>query len=204
MNRDEKNLQTRRKIMDNALRQFGENNYGDASLNTVCASGNISKGIIYHYFKDKDELYLLCVQECFDELTKYLDSVASAGSLPIDEALERYFDARIAFFGEHPLYLGVFCGAIMSPPAHLSAAIDEISAELNSQAISLLTALLKPVKLRDDITLQDVIEVFREYQDFVNARFQLKSAGDRTLGKHEARCRRSLQILLYGVIERGV
>lgn len=202
MNRDEKNLQTRRKIIDSALAQFSEKSFGEASLNTICSAGNISKGIIYHYFKDKDELYLVCVRECFDALTEYLDGAASQESLPIEAALERYFDARIAFFDEHPLYLGVFCGAIMNPPAHLSAAIDEISAALDTQAISLLTALLKSVKLRDDITLPEVIEVFREYQDFINTRFQLKSAGERTLAEHEARCRRSLQILLYGVIER--
>ena len=69
MNRDEKNLQTRQKIIDNALSEFSEKSYGEASLNSICATGNLSKGIIYHYFKDKDQLYLICVKECFDALT---------------------------------------------------------------------------------------------------------------------------------------
>lgn len=57
MKREEKNLQSRQKIMDAAWKEFGEKSYAEASLNTICKEGDISKGIIYHYFKDKDELY---------------------------------------------------------------------------------------------------------------------------------------------------
>lgn len=204
MNREEKNIQTRQKIIDSALNEFGKKTYGEASLNTICAAGNISKGIIYHYFKDKDELYLICVQNCFDALTEYLDEATIASDQPIETALAHYFDARIGFFEKHPLYLGVFCSAVMNPPLHLSAAVNTITSGFHAQAISILTTLLKTQKLRPDVTMEEVVEVFCEYQDFVNTRFQMKSAGKTTLKEHEARCRRSLQILLYGVIERQV
>lgn len=204
MKRTEKNLQTRQKIVDSALREFSEKQYGEASLNTICSEGNLSKGIIYHYFKDKEELYLLCVKECFDALTAYISGVVPIENVPIERALASYFDARIAFFEEHPLYFGVFCSAVIHPPAHLAAAIENCSAGFDAQAVSILTTLLKTVKLRPDVTMEEIVEVFCEYQDFVNARFQTKTSGEGAWKAHEARCRRSLQILLYGVIERGV
>lgn len=204
MNRDEKNLQTRQKIIDSALGEFSEKSYSESSLNSICTAGNISKGIIYHYFKDKDELYLICVKECFDALTDYLGSTVKVEELSVEEALECYFDARIIFFGEHPLYLGVFCSAVLNPPSHLTTATQEITSALNAQAVSILTTLLKKVKLRLDLTMEEVVEVFCEYQNFVNTRFQMKTVGERTLKEHEERCRRSLQIMLYGVIEREV
>lgn len=202
MNREEKNLQTRQKILSSALEEFGEKSYGEASLNAICTAGAISKGIIYHYFKDKDELYLFCVRECFDTLTLHLEQVMPVEELSIEAALERYFDARIAFFGKHPLYLKLFCNVIGNPPTHLSADIDQAKAALDTQSVSLLTTLLKKVQLRLDITIEDVVQVFCEYQDFVNVRFQRQAAEEATLQEHEERCRRSLQILLYGVIER--
>ena len=202
MNRDEKNLQTRQRILDSALQEFGAKSYGEASLNTVCAAGNVSKGIIYHYFKDKDELYLMCVQKCFEALTQHISDTVPVDSAPLETALERYFDARIAFFAQQPVYQKLFCNALFSPPAHLHAAIDEIAAEFRAQSVSILTALLGTVKLRSDITLSDVVNIFCEYQDFVNSRFEHLAAAENTLQAHEARCRRSLQIMLYGVIER--
>lgn len=204
MKRNEKILQTRRKIIDSALQEFSEKSYGEASLNIICSAGNISKGIIYHYFKDKDELYLACVRECFDALTDYLGNIVMTDDVPVEQAMANYFDARITFFGEHLDYLGVFCSAVMNPPVHLVPAIDEITADFDAQAVSILTALLKTVRLRSDVTIAEVVEVFREYQDFVNARFQMKTYGESTLREHEVRCSRSLQILLYGVMEREV
>lgn len=38
MKREEKNQQTRRRIMDSALAEFAANGYGDSSVNTICAA----------------------------------------------------------------------------------------------------------------------------------------------------------------------
>ena len=201
MNRNEKNIITRRKILNSALCEFGEKSYAEASLNTICNEGNISKGIIYHYFKDKDELYLACIKECYNALTDYLAHV-NITNISIEQGLSNYFDARIDFFSKHPFYLGVFCSAVMTPPAHLLPAIEKITAEFDTQTTCALTTLLQSVTLCSGITVEEVVTVFREYQDFINTRFQMKKFGESTLKEHEIRCRRSLQILLYGVIAR--
>ena len=54
MKREEKNALSRQRILEAALREFSEKGYAAASLNTVCAENGISKGIIYHYFADKE------------------------------------------------------------------------------------------------------------------------------------------------------
>ena len=80
LKREEKNQQTRRRIMDSALAEFSKKGYGASSVNTICSAENISKGIIYHYFSTKDDLFLACVEECFTLLTEYLKKEAcSAG-----------------------------------------------------------------------------------------------------------------------------
>ena len=58
MNREEKNQQMQRRIMDSALAEFAKQGYSASSVNTICAAQGVSMGIIYHYFKNKDELYL--------------------------------------------------------------------------------------------------------------------------------------------------
>ena len=68
MKREEKNQQMRRRIMDSALAEFSGQGYGASSVNNICSAQGISKGIIYHYFKTKDELFLACVEECFSLL----------------------------------------------------------------------------------------------------------------------------------------
>ena len=121
MNREEKHESSRRRILESALRAFAEQGYHAAALNEIGARAGVSKGLIYHYFKDKDELYLSCVAECFDALTVYLSGVAAALGGPPEEWLRRYFEKRLRFFAAHPLFLGIFTGVIQAPPELLTA-----------------------------------------------------------------------------------
>lgn len=202
MKREEKNLLSRRKILDSAFAEFGEQGYGLSSINNICTVGDISKGIIYHYFKDKDELYLVCIRELFDRLTEHLQKELSDVTGTKESRLERYFDARLRFFRENPLLHKLFCDVIVAPPAHLAQAVLEIKADFDALNISVLTELLQSVRLRSDVTIQSAVETFRLYQDFANARYQMEPAEALDIERHEETCKRSLSILLYGVIER--
>ncbi len=197
MKREDKNLQSRQKIMENAVQEFAEKGYGLSSINTICETGGISKGILYHYYKDKDDLYVSCVRACFDALTAHLSGYAAPGKGDAQARLEAYFGARLDFFRASPPYQRLFFEAILSPPAHLSGAIAEARAAFDTLNHAVFSALLDSVALRPDVTKGEAVETFRQYQDFVNA---TTPEGDMAL--HEDRSRRAVSVLLYGVVAR--
>jgi len=197
MKREEKNQQTRRRILDSALTEFSSQGYGASSVNTICSAQGVSKGIIYHYFSTKDVLFLACVEECFTLLTDYLKEKIEMAGGDIENRLGEYFEVRNAFFAEHPVYQRIFCEAVVTPPAHLKEEILERRKNFDSLNIEILEGLLNGVLLRQRITKNDVIETFRQFQDFINANYQIDD-----FKIHEKKCRTALNILLYGVIER--
>ena len=107
MKREEKNALSQQRILEAAMEEFSRKGYEGASLSTVCTEKGSSKGIIYHYYRDKDALYLRCVQQCFDALTAELWQAAQVLAGPVEQRLRDYFDARLRFFAGHPLELGV-------------------------------------------------------------------------------------------------
>ncbi|ERJ00945.1 MULTISPECIES: TetR/AcrR family transcriptional regulator [Eubacteriales] len=203
MKREEKNLISRQKIMDSARREFAEKGYGLSSTNAICAAGEISKGILYHYFQDKDALYLACVQACFDGLTAFLQGRYQPSTGDIPQQLNRYFSARLTYFEEHPEQQRIFCEAVIAPPEHLRPAIEEARSDFDRFNIEILDALLSQVTLRGEVSRSEVIETFRLYQDFINARFQMSGGPDFDLQAREQFCQRAVLTLLYGVIEPG-
>lgn len=187
--------------MDGALAEFSEQGYGASSINTICAAQGISKGIVYHYFETKDTLFLACVMECFQRLTEYIrESMMERGN--VERSLEDYFAARTRFFRGHPTYQRIFCEAVISPPAHLRTGIQEGKREFDELNIQILERLLAPLSLRSSVSKDEAIETFRQFQDFINVRYQMADLSKLEFEAYEESCRRALDILLYGVIER--
>ena len=63
--------QRREQILGAALGLFFENGYANTTMSDIAVAAGISKGLIYHYFKNKAEVlfsYEENLQECLDEI----------------------------------------------------------------------------------------------------------------------------------------
>jgi AcrR family transcriptional regulator len=54
--------QKRLGILDSALKCFGEKGYHTTTMDDIVAYSNMSKGLIYNYFKSKEELYISLIE----------------------------------------------------------------------------------------------------------------------------------------------
>ena len=203
MKREEKNQQTRRRILDSALSEFSEQGYGASSINTICSAQNISKGIVYHYFDTKDGLFLACVEECFHKLTNYIQSNLSLENKTSEAQLKEYFAVRSAFFKTAPVYQRIFCDAVIAPPEHLRKQVQDRRESFDRLNLQILEQILHPLPLRPGVSRTEVIETFRMFQDFINVRCQMTGADGQNFEVREENCQKALDILLYGVVERG-
>ena len=53
-------------IRGSAMLEFGENTFKKTSADSIAKRASISKGLLFHYFKDKRELYLYLFQYAID------------------------------------------------------------------------------------------------------------------------------------------
>lgn len=188
--------------MDSAIAEFSEKGYGASSINAICGLQGLSKGIIYHYFDTKDELFLACVEECFSLLTERIREKMKGAEGGVEVQLETYFHARMDFFAKFLMYQRIFCEAVITPPEHLQTEIEKRKGEFDALNIQILEQLLDPVVLRPHISKTDVIETFRQFQDFINIRYQNREISGREFELREERCKKAIDIMLYGIVER--
>lgn len=204
MNREEKNEKTRNRILTSAMEEFAAHGFEAASLNTICRAGEVSKGIIYHYFSSKDGLYLACLRTCFDALTGYLaQQIGTLGDTGQEDLLSAYFQARISFFRSHEAYARIFCGAVMFPPPHLQEKILEIRKSFDEMNDACLRKILRGSRLRGDLSEEEILRAFRMLQDCLNSSYRRTGQVQTDFARHEADCRNLLHIFLYGILERG-
>lgn len=198
MKQEEKSKRSKEYILSCAFAAFASSGYENTSVNAICSTGKISKGMLYHYFADKDALYLACVDRCFSELSAYISSHLDKEHI----TPERYFDVRMDFFRNNPSHQNLFCNTVANPPLHLADAIRSCRAAFDHLNETLLTAILEQEKLSENITMKDAILQLSLFEDFLSTR--LKSGGTQmwTLEHHDKLCRQAFRIMLYGVIAR--
>lgn len=169
-----------------------------ASVNTICAAGKISKGLLYHYYADKDTLYLACVEKCFQTLTDALSAALDAETVTADQ----YFNARLVFFGEHPLHQRLFCDTVVNPPQHLLRELAKCRISFDALNETMLTAILEKETLADGIRIPDAIRQLRMFEDCVSTYLKNTGLEAQQVEQHNQLCRQTFQTMLYGLIAR--
>ena len=198
MKQEEKNRRSRSHILEHAFAEFAQQGYLGASVNAICAAGSISKGLLYHYYADKDALYLACVGRCFQDLTDALSAELHAQTVTPDQ----YFDARLRYFAEHPLHQRLFCDAVVNPPPHLRAELSACRAPFDALNETLLTAILQKETLAEGLSIRDAIRQLRFLEDCVSTSLKNAEQGERQAEQHNRLCRQTFHTMLYGLIAR--
>jgi len=70
---EEIRTQRMQQIMDTALQLFAENGFANTSISQIAAKAGISKGLMYNYFKSKDDLLEAIFNQGFREMFDLFD-----------------------------------------------------------------------------------------------------------------------------------
>ena len=126
MKQEQRRYVSQELILAEAIKEFGKYGYGDASVNRICEAGQISKGRLFHYYKDKDELFLTCVQACYDHLQQVQEFFRAEPEEALEQTFHRYFRLRQQHFQNHPYEALMMRVAALSSPAHLKERTDQM------------------------------------------------------------------------------
>lgn len=193
MKQSEKNQRSRELILMHAFSEFAEHGYSGSSLNQICARGDISKGLLYHYYANKDALYLSCVARLFHEMTDFLKKRIDIA----DVTIMQYFAGRMHFFQQYPVHRQLFYDVLMYPPSHLRQEIEQCRADFDAFNNKALRAVLQREKLDERISLEEALVQFRAFVNFLGVYIREDSASDA-----EQKAGELLHTMLYGLIAR--
>lgn len=205
MKKEEKTKRTYERIMAAAIIEFGSKSYDNASLTTLCNENQISKGLIYHNFKNKDELYLKCVELCFEKMTDYFKSREYKAE-NIQESMHNLFQIRQEFFKENPYYCNIFFNTVLQPPEHLRNEIQKLRRKYDEFYLQCFKELLQQIQLRDEITVDAAMEYFMFFLETFNGIFRNRSDEQEDMyalmEDPEINLSKILDIMLYGVAKK--
>jgi TetR/AcrR family transcriptional regulator len=92
---------TRKKLLTAARREFAENGLAGARVDEIAARAGVNKQLVYHYFGDKDALYLAVLEWVYEEIRAQERELNLEG-LPPEQAIKKLIEASFDHLDAHP------------------------------------------------------------------------------------------------------
>ena len=98
---------------------FAEHGIDGARLETIAKAAGVTKQLVYHYFKTKEELYGVVLDRVSDEVLAMLDS-PDYDTLPPEQAVRTLIERIIQAYVERPYMVGMTVDQDLHKGEHIS------------------------------------------------------------------------------------
>ena len=125
-------------ILEAGISEFAERGLQHTSMNAIARRAQISVGVLYKYYENKDAFFDACLERCTGELNRFLQQLCSQKKKPLDYARE-LVDAVQRFSQRHKDHIRLYYEATRTNDpvraTQLARRIEGIRAELYTKII---------------------------------------------------------------------
>ncbi len=161
MNEIFKNIdaEKRDRIINSALEEFSKNSFEKASTNTMVKNAGVSKGSLFHYFKNKKELYEKLEEFMIETVTEAVKEKIDWAGTDFFNRIQQIVIAKGQVTLKYP-YIYDFATVVMQakPIDAVRKKAEQISPDLTNQV---LTYNIDFSKFKEGIDLEKTMDIIR-------------------------------------------
>ena len=125
------NDERRAQLLQLARKAFSDRSYDEVSIDDLAREAKISKGLLYHYFPTKRDLYVAGLREIADELIQRVVSIPT--DLAPAERVRAGLDAYLDHITQHArAFVSLMRGGIGSDP-EVAQVIEDVRTRLSAR-----------------------------------------------------------------------
>jgi len=130
---------TRRKLLTAARREFAKSGLAGARVDEIAARAGVNKQLVYHYFGDKDALYLAVLEWVYEEIRAQERKLNLEG-LPPQQAIKKLIESSFDHLATHPDFIALLNDENRGGAAHVRRS-RKLEA-MHSPLVSLVSSIL--------------------------------------------------------------
>lgn len=112
-------------ILNAGYRVFAQNSYKKSPMSEIADAAGISKSLLFHYFRNKKELYLYLWEKCAQITIDYLTKYDCYGQKDLFESMSRGMSAKLDIIRQYPNMGAFTIRAFYEKDSEICAAIQE-------------------------------------------------------------------------------
>ncbi|MDO5726277.1 MAG: TetR/AcrR family transcriptional regulator [Tissierellia bacterium] len=192
-------LEKLNRIINSAMKEFGENGFEKASTNKIVKDANVSKGLLFHYFGTKENLYNYLKYFAIESMSEQIFQEIDFEDGDILERIKKTIYIKMGIAAKYP-YISDFSVQVFKDSSleeilefvpnfnmedYISFYTKNIDYSLFKDNIDIEKAvnivrwtmdglsedIKKKIKTKDDINFDKISKEFYEYLDFFKIHF---------------------------------
>lgn len=153
------NPEKQERILNASLKEFALKGYENASTNEIVKSAGISKGLLFHYFANKKELYLFLYNHFIDVLMEEFFNELDFTERDIFERLKNLMILKSRLMVRHPEVFDFMMSASMEDSEEVKERLNSTKTELMHASYSRLFENIDLSKFREGTDIQRTINI---------------------------------------------
>ncbi|MGH8868040.1 MAG: TetR/AcrR family transcriptional regulator [Actinomycetes bacterium] len=123
----------RRHLLEVALHLFSTQSYATLSIDEIAQAAGVSKGLLYHYFPGKRDLFVAVVRLAADQLAAATEPDPSR---PADEALRATLDAYLSWVAAHAVGYRTLLRGGLGADEELLGVVEDYRAKVTERVLA--------------------------------------------------------------------
>ena len=147
------------RIINAAIKEFAEKGYSNASTNEIVKEAGISKGLLFHYFQNKKQLFFFLFDSCVELITDDFYKKIDLSETDFFQRIRQSVLIKMELLAQYPDLFKFVEKAYMDDAADIQAEMQKKIRELNHINIGKIYEGIDVSKFRDDIDIQKIFKI---------------------------------------------
>jgi AcrR family transcriptional regulator len=190
------------RILETAISLFSHYSFGKTSVDDIAREARISKGTVYYYFRNKEELFLSAVNRKAEEFFNILDERLQSCTC-FEEKLTMYFRFPMSFiFTNMPILLEGMAHIPMSYQERLHEDKRIYQSKMSSVLLSVLNIGKEEGLINENVDFDRLVELINDWFMLSDVNYSCLDK-ERVVSRIERDHEMIIQLILYGIIKRS-
>ncbi len=193
------------KILKASLEEFSEYGYEKANTDRISQKAGVSKGLIFHHFGSKDNLFMTTMNKCIDDILFEFNDL----DMPDEDFISMIINlmkTKYDFFIKNPMHYKLIMNGFFNSPKKLKSELEQRYSELKQIGLNIMVDMIKGLHLKKDVSIENVLSIISAITNVIESKYMQYFTDDETsfdefydIVKDEYI--ELMNIVLYGIID---
>lgn len=196
----------KQRILDASLQEFSEYGFEKASTDRICQKAGVSKGLLFHHFGSKDNMFMITMNNCIDDILNEFNSLDFTG-VDFISTIMKMMEMKYDFFKKNQMHYKLLMNGFHDSPRKLKKELEKRYSEIKQIGSNIFLDMIKKLHLKKDVSIENVVLILASISNIVESKYLPYFTDEITTFEEfydEAKSEyiKLMNILLYGIIDK--